>query len=59
MLHALIHQPRRLNTLRQVIKAANADVFLPSSYTSDAMLFMCTAKDLDYNPKLLVAQNAG
>ena len=26
---------------------------------SDAMLFMCTAKDLDYNPKLLVAQNAG
>ncbi len=43
----------------QILKAANADVFLPSSYTSDAMLFMRTAKDLDYNPKLLVAQNAG
>ena len=43
----------------QNIKAANADVFLPSSYTSDAMLFMRTAKELDYNPKLLVAQNAG
>ena len=43
----------------QNIKAANADVFLPSSYTSDAMLFMRTAKELDYNPKLIVAQNAG
>lgn len=43
----------------QILKAADADVFLPSSYTSDAMLFMRTAKDLDYNPKLLVAQNAG
>ena len=43
----------------QRIKAANPDVFLPSSYTSDAMLFMRTAKELDYNPKLLIAQNAG
>jgi len=43
----------------QILKASNADVFLPSSYTSDAMLFMRTAKELDYNPKLLVAQNAG
>jgi len=43
----------------QVLKASDADVFLPSSYTSDAMLFMRTAKELDYNPKLLVAQNAG
>ncbi|MDX2316031.1 MAG: ABC transporter substrate-binding protein [Gammaproteobacteria bacterium] len=43
----------------QVLKASNADVFLPSSYTSDAMLFMRTAKELDYNPKLLIAQNAG
>lgn len=43
----------------QILKAADADVFLPSSYTSDAMLFMRTAKNLDYNPKLLVAQNAG
>ena len=43
----------------QIIKASNADVFLPSSYTNDAMLFMRTAKELDYNPRLLVAQNAG
>ena len=43
----------------QVIKGASPDVFLPSSYTSDAMLFLRTAKELDYNPKLLIAQNAG
>jgi len=43
----------------QKLKAANADVFLPSSYTSDAILFVNAAKTLDYNPKLLVAQNAG
>lgn len=43
----------------QRIKVASPDVFLPSSYTSDAMLFLRTAKELDYNPKLLVAQGAG
>ena len=43
----------------QRLKAANADMFLPSSYTSDAVLFLRTAKELDFNPKLLVAQNAG
>ncbi len=43
----------------QRIKAANPDVLLPSSYTSDAMLFLRTAKELDYNPKLVIAQNAG
>jgi branched-chain amino acid transport system substrate-binding protein len=43
----------------QRLKAANADVLLPSSYTSDTFLLLRTAKDLDYNPKLIVAQNAG
>ncbi len=43
----------------QRLKSANADMLLPSSYTSDAVLFLRTAKELDYNPKLLVAQNAG
>ena len=43
----------------QRIKAAGPDVFLPSSYTSAAMLFLRTAKELDYNPKLVIAQNAG
>lgn len=43
----------------QRLKSADADMLLPSSYTSDAVLFLRTAKELDYNPKLLVAQNAG
>ncbi len=43
----------------QRLKAKNPDVLMPSSYTSDAFLFMNTAKELDYNPRLLVAQNAG
>ena len=43
----------------QRLKAKNPDVLMPSSYTSDAYLFLNTAKELDYNPKLLVAQNAG
>ena len=41
------------------LKAANPDILLPSSYTNDAILFVKTAKNLDYNPKLIVAQNAG
>jgi branched-chain amino acid transport system substrate-binding protein len=41
------------------LKAANPDVFLPTSSTSDAIVFVKTAKNLDYNPKLLIAQNAG
>lgn len=43
----------------QKLKASNPDVTLPSQYTADAFLFMNTAKELDYNPKLLIAQNAG
>ena len=43
----------------QRLKAANADVLLPSSYTSDTFLLLRTARDLDYNPRLIVAQNAG
>ncbi len=43
----------------QRLKLANADVLLPSSYTSDTFLLFRTAKDLDYNPKLIIAQNAG
>jgi branched-chain amino acid transport system substrate-binding protein len=52
-------QTTSLDAEVQKLKAANADVFLPSSYTSDAILFTRTAKTLDFNPKLLVAQNAG
>src|SRR5216684_6615092 len=41
------------------LKAANPDVFLPTSYTTDATLYVKTTKTLDYIPKLLIAQNAG
>ncbi|MFQ6018222.1 MAG: ABC transporter substrate-binding protein [Kiloniellaceae bacterium] len=43
----------------QKLKSVNADVFLPTSYTSDALLFMRTSKELDYAPQLFIAQNAG
>ncbi len=41
------------------LKAANADILMPSLYTSDAILLTRTARNLDYNPKMLIAQNAG
>jgi branched-chain amino acid transport system substrate-binding protein len=41
------------------MKAANPDVFLPTSYTSDAILIVKTAKELDFNPPAIFAQDAG
>ena len=52
-------QTTSLSSEVQRLKAANADVLLPSSYTSDTFLLYRTAKELDYNPKLVIAQNAG
>jgi branched-chain amino acid transport system substrate-binding protein len=52
-------QTTSLSSEVQRLKAANADVLMPSSYTSDTFLLLRTAKELDYNPKLIVAQNAG
>jgi branched-chain amino acid transport system substrate-binding protein len=43
----------------QKLKAANPDVFFPTSYASDAILLCKTSKDLDYNAPLIMAQNAG
>ncbi|HEV8673560.1 MAG TPA: ABC transporter substrate-binding protein [Methylomirabilota bacterium] len=43
----------------QKLKAANPDVWLPTSYTSDAVLFLRTAKELDWNPKMVLTQDAG
>lgn len=43
----------------QKLKADKADVFLPSSYQSDAILTMKTMKELDYMPKMIIAQDAG
>src|SRR5215468_4985620 len=43
----------------QQLKAANADVLMPSSYTTDSILLVKTMSDLGYKPKAIVAQDAG
>ena len=43
----------------QELKAANADVVMPSSYTSDAILLMRGMHDVGYTPKAIMAQSAG
>lgn len=43
----------------QQLKAANADVLMPSSYTTDGILLIKTMAELGYKPKNLVAQDAG
>ena len=43
----------------QQLKAANADVLMPSSYTTDSILLVKTMAELGYKPKNIVAQNAG
>lgn len=52
-------QSTSLTSEIQRLKAANPDVWMPTSYQTDAILFTRTAKDLDYNPKMIMAQNAG
>lgn len=43
----------------QQIKSANADVLLPTSYTTDAILLVKTMSELGYAPKAILAQDAG
>jgi len=43
----------------QRLKAANPDVWMPTSYQTDAILFTRTMKELDYNPRMIMAQDAG
>jgi branched-chain amino acid transport system substrate-binding protein len=43
----------------QRLKAANPDVWMPTSYQTDALLFVRTARELDYNPRMIMAQGAG
>jgi branched-chain amino acid transport system substrate-binding protein len=43
----------------QQIKAADADVVMPTSYTSDAILLMRGMHDVGYTPKAIMAQSAG
>jgi len=41
------------------LKSANPDVFLPTSYASDAILIVKAMKELNYNPPAFFAQDAG
>ncbi len=43
----------------QKLKAANPDVWMPTAYQQDAMLFVRTCRELDYNPKMIMAQDSG
>ena len=43
----------------QQLKAADADVLMPSSYTTDAILLVKTMGELGYKPKNIMAQDAG
>jgi len=43
----------------QQLKAADADVLLPSSYTSDSILLVKTMEELGYKPKNIIAQASG
>lgn len=48
-----------LSVEAQRLRAANADVVMPSSYTSDAILLMRAMHDAGYTPKAILAQDAG
>jgi branched-chain amino acid transport system substrate-binding protein len=41
------------------LKAVDADVLMPSSYTTDSILLVKTMSELGYQPKAIVAQDAG
>jgi branched-chain amino acid transport system substrate-binding protein len=43
----------------QQLKAVDADVLMPSSYTTDGILLVKTMSELGYKPKAIVAQDAG
>jgi len=48
-----------LSSEAQRLKAADADVLLPSSYTSDALSIVRSMNEIAYKPKAIVAQAAG
>jgi branched-chain amino acid transport system substrate-binding protein len=48
-----------LSTEAQRLKAANADVLMPSSYTNDAILMLRAMNEIGYHPHAIMAQAAG
>jgi branched-chain amino acid transport system substrate-binding protein len=53
------HRTADLTAEVQKLKSVNPDVVFMSSYTSDAILFTKTFKELDFNPKAVIAQDSG
>jgi branched-chain amino acid transport system substrate-binding protein len=43
----------------QKLKMANPDIFFPTAYISDAILMTKTAKELHYDPPMVMAQDSG
>lgn len=48
-----------LSAEAQKLKAADADVMMPSSYTSDSILILKAMNEIGYKPKAIMAQAAG
>lgn len=48
-----------LSAEAQKLKAANADVIMPSSYTSNSILILKAMAEIGYKPKAVMAQAAG
>jgi branched-chain amino acid transport system substrate-binding protein len=48
-----------LSAEAQRLKSANAEVLMPSSYTSDAILILRAMNEIGYRPKAVMAQAAG
>lgn len=48
-----------LSTEAERLRAAHADVLMPSSYTNDAILLMRAMHELGYQPPAIMAQDAG
>ena len=43
----------------QRVKSLNPDVLMPTSYAPDAILMVQTLEELNFNPKFVIAQDAG
>ena len=50
---------RRLTAEVQRLETADPDVWMPTSYVADAILLIRTSRELDYNPRMVIAQGFG
>lgn len=53
------HQASDLSSEVMKLKSGKIDIVMQVSYTSDAILFTKTMKDMDYNPKAILAWDSG